>query len=155
MVLILFFRPGLENRGKLENSFKNWWLSFMFSETVFILCKKPTYGLDLWQKSQTGKLLEKPGKRSLFLWNCQNFPGRLTFLDGVQYFDPLDTIKNPKYYMSKLSCRVKEEPTQTAHGVTGCVAKPKQTSRMPGTWKKRWEKLLCARSLLRAAQTTE
>lgn len=99
------------------------------------------------KKSQTGKLLEKPGKKSLFLWNCQNFPGRPTFLDEVQYFDPMDTTKNPKYYMSKPSCRVEEEPTQTAHGVAGCVAKPKQISRMPGTWKKRCKKLLCVRSL--------
>jgi len=49
----------------------------------------------------------------------------------------MDTIKNPKYYMSKPSCRVKEESTKTAHGVACCVAKPKKTSIMPGTWKKR------------------
>lgn len=61
----------------------------------------------------------------------------MTLLDRVQYFDPMDTIKNPKYYMSKLSCRVKEESTKTAHGVACCVAKPKQTSITPGTWKKR------------------
>lgn len=28
-----------------------------------MLCKKLAYDLDLWQKSQTGKLLEKPGKK--------------------------------------------------------------------------------------------
>lgn len=39
----------------------------MVSENCLILCKKLAYDLDLWQKSQTGKLLEKPGKKSLFL----------------------------------------------------------------------------------------
>lgn len=136
LLLVFFvFSTALERAGgKLKVVFfKGWRLSFMVSENCLILRKKLAHGLDLWQKSQTGKLLEKPGKKSLFLWNCQNFPGRLTFLDGVQYFDPMDTMKNPKYYMSKPSCRVKEESTQTAHGVAGCVAKPKQTSILPGT----------------------
>lgn len=48
----------------------------------------------------------------------------------------MDTIKNPKYCMGRLSCRVKEEPTQTTHGVAGCVAKPKQTRRMPAPGKR-------------------
>lgn len=41
--------------------------------------------------------------------------------------------KNLKYYMSKL----KEEFGKTAHGVACCVAKPKQTSILPGTLEKK------------------
>lgn len=76
-------------------------------------------------------VLEK--EEEIFLCSCQNFPGKLRLLEKVHYFDSMDILKNLKYYMSKL----KEEFRKTAHGVVCCVAKPKQTSIIPGTLEKK------------------
>lgn len=79
--------------------------------------------------------MQKPGKKSSM--KLSEFSRQTTLLDRVQYADPMDTITNPKYYMSKPSCRVKEESTKTAHGIACCVAEPNQASITPGTRKKR------------------